>query len=448
MTPLLQTSLIAKSCAGVRALKGVSFDLHAGEVHALVGENGAGKSTLIRIITGVETPDAGTLSVAGATVPEMDPHGSRALGIAAIYQQPALFPDFTVAENIALALEQAHPWRLVRWPERRRRAAALLDRVGAALDPDRLVGTLSMPEQQVVEIAKAVGANARIVLMDEPTASLSRREVQRLFDIVAVLRRDGAGVIYISHRLDEVLAIADRITVLRDGESIATLPASKATHAELIRLMVGRELSAVFPKRPVTPGDVALELRHVTHAASGLHDVSLSVRRGEIVGLSGLVGAGRTELAEVLFGLRPADRGQILVNGVAARIDSPARAVSLGLAYVPEDRRRHGILPPMSVASNISVANLAGVSRGGFIKAAREKANAREYVDRFRIKTPGLATPVETLSGGNSRKSRSPNGCPPSQPCWCSTSRRKASTSAPRRRFHAHAATGGRGVAI
>ena len=404
MTPLLQISLIAKSFAGVRALKGVSFDLQAGEVHALVGENGAGKSTFIKIITGVETQDSGALEVSGETVRRMDPHLSRRLGIAAIYQQPALFPDLTVAENIALAIDHAHPWRRVDWPGRRRQAAALLDRVGAALDPGRLVGTLSMPEQQVVEIAKAVGANARILLMDEPTASLSRREVERLFAIIAALRKDGAGIIYISHRLDEVLAVADRITVLRDGESVVTLPTRQATHAELIRLMVGRELSAVFPKGRATPGDVALELRNVSHADSGLHDISLSVRRGEILGVSGLVGAGRTELAEVLFGLRPADGGDILVDGVRVRIESPAHAVALGLAYVPEDRRQHGILPPMSVAANTSVANLAGVSRRGFISSALERQQAQEYVERFRIKTPALGTPVETLSGGNQQK--------------------------------------------
>ena len=310
MPALLDASRIAKSFGGVRALKGVTFDVQAGEVHALVGENGAGKSTLIKIITGVEKPDSGSISVAGTPVTAMSPHVSRSLGIAAIYQQPALFPDLTVAENIALALEHAHPWRRVDWPARRQRAAELLDRVGATIRPDALAGTLTMPEQQVVEIAKALGAEARVVLMDEPTASLSAREAQRLFVIVDAIRRRGACVIYISHRLEDVLTIADRITVLRDGESVASMPARDADQPTLIRWMVGRELSTVFPKRTVAAADVALEIRRVSHVASGLQDISLSVKRGEIVGLSGLVGAGRTELAEVLFGLRPADGGE------------------------------------------------------------------------------------------------------------------------------------------
>jgi rhamnose transport system ATP-binding protein len=401
---LLEARGISKSFAGVRALRGVSFDLRAGEVHALVGENGAGKSTLIKIVTGAERADSGTLAIAGRTVAHIDPHTSRALGIAAIYQQPALFPHLTVAENIALSLERGGPWRRLRWKDRRRRAAELLGRIGASIDPERLVDSLSMPEQQVVEIAKAIGADARILIMDEPTASLSEREVERLFSVMARLRQNGAGIIYISHRLEEIAAIADRITVLRDGETVATREAGTVERGELIRLMVGRELAAVFPKRRVELGDVALEVRHVSHRRTGIHDVSFAVRRGEILGLAGLVGSGRTQLAEVLFGLWPADSGEILVHGQPVRITSPAQAIRLGIGYVPEDRRQHGVVLEMSVAANASMASLGAVSRHGLIDRRTERTTAGRYVEQLSIKTPSVDTWVGSLSGGNQQK--------------------------------------------
>jgi rhamnose transport system ATP-binding protein len=401
---LLHADTITKSFAGVRALKGVSFDLTAGEVHALIGENGAGKSTLIKVITGAVPADSGMLTVGGHTIRHMDPGLSRSLGIAAIYQQPALFPHLSIAENIALALEAGHRWRKVDWRVRRRRASELLQRVGATIDPDRLVETLSMPEQQIVEIAKAIGADARILIMDEPTASLTEREVDSLFLVIAVLRTQGVGIIYISHRMEEVFAIADRITVLRDGESIATRPANGVDRSELIRLMVGRELSAVFPKRRVEAGEVVLELRGVSNTATGIHGVSLSVRRGEILGLAGLVGSGRTQLAEILFGLRPADGGELVLNGAPVRFGSPADAIRAGIAYVPEDRRQHGVVLEMSIAANTTLASLGRVSRRGLLDGAAERQVARQYVNQFRIKAPSIATEVGALSGGNQQK--------------------------------------------
>jgi rhamnose transport system ATP-binding protein len=401
---LLEAASITKSFAGIRALKGVSFDLRPGEVHALIGENGAGKTTLIKVITGAETPDSGTLVVAGQTVRQMDPHTSRSLGIAAIYQQPALFPHLTVAENIALSLESGSPWRRIDWAARDRTAAALLERVSASVDPGRFVETLSMPEQQIVEIAKAIGARARILIMDEPTASLSEHEVEGLFKVIAALRAQGAGIVYISHRLEEVFAIADRITVLRDGETIATREAASVDRAELIRLMVGRELAAVFPKRKVPIGDVVLELRSLSNRATGVRTVSLSVRRGEILGLAGLVGSGRTELAETVFGLTPADSGEIRLRGKPVRITSPAQAIQLGIGYVPEDRRQHGVVVDMSVAANMSLASLQAVSRRGLVHAAAERQSAERYVDRLRIRTPSVFAGVGSLSGGNQQK--------------------------------------------
>ncbi len=330
--PLLAASLITKSYAGVRALSNVSFDLHEGEVHALVGENGAGKSTLIKVMTGAVAADSGTLSVAGAPVAQMSPAASRALGIAAIYQQPALFPHLTVAENIAFALEPRARWRQIDWRRRHRDARDLLTRVGADIDADRLVETLSMPEQQLVEIAKAIGSNARVLIMDEPTASLSEREVQRLFEVVARLKSERVGIIYISHRLEEILAIADRVTVLRDGSTVGTHARDGLHGSTLINLMIGRELSAIFPKRPVALGSVALELRNLTCKAAGVRDASLAVRSGEIVGLAGLVGSGRTELAQAVFGLMPADSGDVLVHGQPIAARSPAAAIDAGIA--------------------------------------------------------------------------------------------------------------------
>lgn len=403
---ILIASAIRKSYAGVRALKGVSFDLEAGEVHALVGENGAGKSTLIKVLTGAVPADSGSLVLDGAPISldDFTPAVARRRGIAAIYQQPALFPDLTVAENIALAVEVPRLWPPIAWAQRRSDATMWLQRIGAAIDPDRTVGTLSMPEQQLVEIAKAVGARARVVLMDEPTASLTGREVDRLFNVMRSLQANGVGVIYISHRLDEVFALADRVTVLRDGESVHTFPRGTFTEADLVRLMAGRELSAIFPKRSAVAGAVALDVRGISSRATGLRDVSFAVRQGEVLGFAGLVGSGRTELAETLFGLRPKDSGSVFVHGRSAVIASPADAKQLGLAYIPEDRRRHGIVAELSVAANTSMAVLPEVSRRGLIQADLETTIARQYVETFRIKTAGLDAEVGTLSGGNQQK--------------------------------------------
>ena len=401
---LIVASGVRKSFAGVRALRGVTFDLVAGEVHALVGENGAGKSTLIRIMTGAETPDAGALTVDGRPVPRMDPATARTLGIAAIYQQPALFPDLTVAENIALVLESPRAFGRVDWAARRRRAADLLERAGAVLDPDARAADLSMPEQQLVEIAKALGAQARIVIMDEPTASLTEREVDRLFQVVHRLRESGVGIVYISHRLEEVMAIADRITVLRDGRTVATRPRSELSTSELVAMMVGRELQAVFPKRPVRTGDVVLAVDGLTSRAGDCSNVGFELRRGEVLGFAGLVGSGRTALAETLFGLRPIEHGTIRVNGTPVAISNPADATRAGIAYVPEDRRRHGVIGELSVAANTTLASLGRVSRAGLIREASERRRAQRYMRRLQIKTSSSYTLVEHLSGGNQQK--------------------------------------------
>jgi ABC-type sugar transport system ATPase subunit len=400
---ILTADSISKSFAGVQALKGVSLELLEGEVHAVVGENGAGKSTLIKIITGSIAADSGRLEVFKQVISHNSPNISRSKGIAAIYQQPSIFPQLTVAENIALALENDGTEWKVNWKTRYSRAKKLIERLGTSIDPRRLASTLSMAEQQLVEIAKAIGAEAKILLMDEPTALLSDREVSNLLDLIRRLSEDGVGIIYISHRLEEISSIADRVTVLRDGESIACRSSSEIDSAELIRLMVGRSIASIFPKRKVRLGEAAIEVRDLQNHSVGLHNISFSVRSGEIFGLAGLVGSGRTELAQTLFGLTPSSSG-ILLRGETIQISSPLDAISFGIGYLPEDRQRHGLILEMGISMNISLANIKSISRWGLIKSKKENALAKLYVDDLRVKTSSIFAAAKTLSGGNQQK--------------------------------------------
>ncbi len=402
--PLLELRQLAKSFGGARALRGVDFDLCAGEVHALLGENGAGKSTLIKIVTGAHQPDAGTITVAGTAVADLTPAAARALGIACIYQQPALFPDLTVAENIALRLESGGALRRLDWTTRTQRAQELLQRVGARIAPATEVRRLSMPEQQLVEIACALGAGARIVIMDEPTASLTQTEQHLLFAVVRELRKSGVGVIYISHRLEEIFALADRVTVLRDGESVGTHPVTAMDEAGLIRLMVGREVKQLYPPSESAAGETVLALRAVGCAASGVRDVTLELRAGEILGLAGLVGAGRTELARVLFGLTPADTGEITLHGESVTLCSPQDAVARGIAYVPEDRRRHGVVLEMQFEENMTMAIHRRLFRGGWLRFGAERALALEFIRDLTVRCAGPTARGGSLSGGNQQK--------------------------------------------
>ena len=379
---LLSAVGVSKSYAGVHALKSISFELERGEVHALIGENGAGKSTFIKILTGAVQPDAGVIHLDGAPIACSSPRVARSLGISAIYQQPALFPHLTVAENIGLATEQPALLRRIDWNARRARCRELLARAGSSIHPDAQASSLSMPEQQVVEIAKALGTNAKVLILDEPTSSLTHREVESLFRVIRDLRSQGVGIVYISHRLEELPEIADRVTVLRDGEAIGTRGMAGITQPELIAMMVGRELSAVFPKRAVPVGEVALEVRG---------RVNFTVRAGEILGIAGLAGAGRTELAESIFGLRPAADLEILIHRQP-------------IAYVPEDRRRHGLIMEMSIAANATLASLPSLSRRGFLDFGAERALAQDYKMRLAVKAASIDVPVETLSGGNQQK--------------------------------------------
>ena len=401
---LLRATDLRKSYAGVHALRGASFDLRSGEVHALVGENGAGKSTLVRIITGAVEADSGTIELHGKLITHNSTRLAKSLGIAAIYQQPVLFPELSVSENLALGLERSSQFTRINWRAYRNKAAELLAQVGADIDPDALACDLSMPQQQMLEIARAIGSDARVLIMDEPTAALSDEDAQKLFKVVCRLRSRGAGIIYISHRLNELQEIADRVTVLRDGCTIETRAMNEVTREELIRMMVGRELSAIFPKRAVELGETVLELRGVGCSRSGVGDVNLSVRRGEIVGVAGLVGAGRTELARTIFGLTPADRGEILLGAERVSIKSPAEAIRRGIAYLPEDRRKHGVIAELPISANITLASLDTLSRRWSMDFRLEREIAGEYVSRFGVKTPALFSPVSTLSGGNQQK--------------------------------------------
>ncbi len=431
---LLQLNGVTKSFGAVRALKGVSLELRAGEVHALLGENGAGKSTLIKIITGAHQPDGGTMEINGRRVAQLTPAASRHLGIACIYQQPALFPDLTVAENIGVRLEKVRPLARVNWAARRQSAAELLHRIGAEISPEAEVRALTMPEQQLVEIACALGAGARIVIMDEPTASLTQKEQHLLFGVVRELRASGVGIIYISHRLEEIFALADRVTVLRDGESVGTRQVagpndprrfrvppdeiqnpiwgrpeyagekSALTESELIKLLVGREVSQIYPPAESEPGAVVLSLKNLGCAASGVKNISLDVRVGEVVGLAGLVGAGRTELARVLFGLTPADAGEIFLNGQRTTITTPPQAVGHGIAYVPEDRRRHGVILEMSIAHNMTMAIHRRLFPGSWLRFGPERALALDYIRDLAVKASGPEAPGGSLSGGNQQK--------------------------------------------
>jgi rhamnose transport system ATP-binding protein len=401
--PVLELRNIRKSFPGVKALKGVGFDVHAGEVHALLGENGAGKSTLIKTVSGVHRPDEGEILIDGRPVQFDRPLDAQRAGIATIYQELLLFPDLTVAENIFMG----HAPRGgigIDWARMRSEAKALLASLDIHdLDVGETVGSLSVGNRQRVEIAKALSHEARILIMDEPTAALTEHDVERLFAIVRLLRGRGVGIIYISHRLEEVFLLADRVTVLRDGEHVATKPVAETDRDDLIHMMVGRRIEQLYPKRTPRIGAPILELRGLTRRPS-THDVSLTLRRGEIVGLAGLVGSGRSELAHIVFGVTPAESGEIRLDGKPVRIDSPSTAKHLGIAYVPEDRGTQGLVRAMKVRENISMAVLSRLSHGPFLDRAAERALADRNVAQFGIRTAGIAQIVNKLSGGNQQK--------------------------------------------
>ena len=402
--PLLVAKGISKSFPGVAALSDVDFDLYAGEVHALIGENGAGKSTLIKLLSGVYPIDSGTFVLDGREISIDSVRAAQELGVATIYQEMNLIPELTVAQNILLGREpRKGAGLLVDADAARRTSAELLGSLGQQIDPDAQVKALSVPQQQMVEVAKALSMAARIVVFDEPTGTLAEKETEALFRTIRLLKAKGMGIIYISHRLEEIKEIADRVTVLRDGRHIRTLSVGEAGIDELVKLMVGRELKDQFPRRRQPRGEAVLELSHVS-LRGVLHDVSLAVHRGEIVGLSGLVGSGRTALARVVFGIDRPDAGEIRVFGRPVRVDSPLTASRLGLAFLTEDRKALGLFQIRSVSDNIILAAIQRLFPRFWIDAGRERAVAQDFVTRLRIQTPSLGQLVQFLSGGNQQK--------------------------------------------
>jgi rhamnose transport system ATP-binding protein len=404
ITPLLSARGITKAFGGTAVLENVDFDLRSGEVHTIMGENGAGKSTLLKILGGVHQPDSGEIHLDGVRITLPNPHAAQGAGVALIHQEPLTFPDLDVAENIFTAHGGGWPlFSLVNWRKRYAEAERLLRSLGVHLNPRARVAGLSIADQQMVELAGALSTRARILLMDEPTASLTPDEVRQLFKIVRNLRDQGTAIVFISHRLEEVFALSDRITVLRDGRFIATRERAKTSTEEVIRLMVGRPLSMLYERTRTKPGRPLLQLRGLTHSRR-FSDINLEIRAGEIVGLAGLVGAGRTDVARALFGVAPAEAGTILIDGETVRISSPSDAIRLGLALVPEDRQQHGLLPPFSLAENISAASLPTLFPSSWIQPSREATVAEEYRASLRIASRDVRQPASELSGGNQQK--------------------------------------------
>ena len=401
--PVLSAHGISKSFGGVKALQDVEFAAYAGEVHALLGENGAGKSTLIKIFTGVHQPDVGEIFLNGQQVHFADPRVARQAGIAAIYQEPSLFPDLDIAENIFVGRQPIAAGQRVDWRQMVQESTRLLDRLGVQLDPRTKARFLSVAEQQMVEIARALSIDAKILIMDEPTSSLTLAEVAELFRIVRQLREAGTAIIFISHRLEELFELADRVTILRDGRFVGTQPMADVTTARLIEMMVGRTLADLFPKQDVAPGRVLLEVEHLSRAGV-FDDISFEVRAGEIVGMAGLVGAGRTDVAQAIFGVNPATSGVIKIDGKPVKITSPQQAMGLGLAYVPEDRQHHGLLLPLSIAQNITLPNLGHFARLGWLNGKAELRAAEEAADQMEVKRASITQRARELSGGNQQK--------------------------------------------
>jgi rhamnose transport system ATP-binding protein len=401
-TPILEMVHISKSFGGTQALEDVSLQLYSGEIHALLGENGAGKSTLIKIMTGIQQQDAGDMLVDGQKVRVASSQDAQRLGVAAIYQEPMIFPDLSVAENIFIG--HTKRGKIVDRRRMEREAEAVLERLDVKLDVGEPARGLTLAEQQTVEIAKAISLDVRVLIMDEPTASLSAHEVRKLFRIVASLKRQGVAVLFISHRMEEVFEISDTITVLRDGRWISTRPRSEMTPALAIRQMVGREVKELFHRERRVPGAVRLSVRGLSREGR-FRDVSFDVRAGEVLGFAGLIGAGRTDVGLALFGVAPADGGTVELDGRAVAITNPHAAMELGIAYSTEDRRQLGLVLPLSITSNITLPSLPRfLSKAGLVKRQAERSTAEEFKERLRIRTPSVDAPTGSLSGGNQQK--------------------------------------------
>jgi rhamnose transport system ATP-binding protein len=400
--PALRLSAVQKSFGGTRALRNANLTLQPGEVTALIGENGAGKSTLVKILSGVHQPDGGKLEIDGRPLRITDPEHARRLGISVVHQECLVFDNLSVAENIFVSVRPRRRG-IISWRDMRARAGSVLKLLNASFDPDAPAGQLSIAQKHVVQIARALTNEARVLIMDEPTAALSYREAADLFEVTRRIGKTGCAILFISHKFDEIFAVADRFAVFRDGASVGEGWIRETNPEQLIRLMVGRDVEQPFPKPTVPIGVELLRVEGLARARE-FADVSFSVRCGEILGVYGLVGAGRTEVAQSLFGLQPADCGTIFIDGRPVAIDSPADAIRQGLAYVPEDRQKQGAILQFSIAANIGLPNLTEVSQAGICIPTRETALARKWITSLGIKTEGPDQHVGDLSGGNQQK--------------------------------------------
>jgi len=400
---ILELKDISKRFSGVEVLHQVPFTLKRGEVHALLGENGAGKSTLVKVVTGVHQADEGEILLDGVPTIFNDTHESRQAGIAAIYQELSLFPDLDVAENIFVGRQPTTAAGRIDWRKLYAQAEELLTSLGVHLELKHKARSLSIAQQQMVEIARAFSINARILIMDEPTSSLTLNEVDDLFRIVRRLRDEGAAIIFISHRLEELFELADRVTVLRDGAFVDTRELKDVTRDDLIRMMVGRTITNLFPKQDVKAGNVVLKVDHLTREGA-FQDMSFELREGEILGMAGLVGAGRTNVARALFGVEPATSGTIHLQGKEVRMTSPQQAIALGLAYVPEDRQLHGLIPPMNITANISLPMLPKYARRGWLRDQVERSAAFSAAVQMEVRANNIWQKARELSGGNQQK--------------------------------------------
>jgi rhamnose transport system ATP-binding protein len=400
--PPVALASVSKRFAATQALSDVSLALLPGEIHGLVGENGAGKSTIVKVLAGIHQPDSGSVLLDGEPVLIHGPAHARALGIATVHQEPRLFPDLTVAENVFMGHTPTGRLGSINWRQMRKSADAIFKSLNVHVDSSAVVRGLSMADQQLIEIAKALSVDARVLILDEPTASLSAHEVERLFAIVRQTRDRGVAILFVSHRLEEVFELCGRATVLRDGHHVITAPTSELTAADLVRHMVGREVS-LFPRSAAKIGDLLLEVHGLSRLGS-FRDVSFSVRSGEIVGLAGLVGAGRTEVARVLFGLDRADSGEVKLDGKRVSFRTPSEALSAGIAYVPEDRHLDGLVAGFSIAENVTLPILPRLFPRLLTHKSRERDLAAGYSDRLRIRSTGVDELVEALSGGNQQK--------------------------------------------
>lgn len=405
MTPLIEMQGIEKRFPGVYALRNVNFDLYPGEVHALMGENGAGKSTLMKVLSGVYTRDGGTVRLAGQEVSFATPRAAQDAGIGIIHQELSLMNDLSIAQNIYIGREPRRMGFMIDDRQMTRDAKALFDQMNVTMDPERLIHGMSIAKQQMVEIAKALSHDTRVLVMDEPTAALNDREIDELFRIIAQLRAAGKGIIYISHKMDEIRRISDRVTVMRDGQTIGTRATAETTLEEIISMMVGRDLTqeeAHIPDLSAAP--VALEVRNLTRGRE-IRDVSFTLHKGEILGFAGLMGAGRTEVARAIFGADPVERGDVLVHGTRKRIRSPVDAVRAGIGYLSEDRKHYGLALPMSVRDNIALTSFDKFQRlGGVLDEAKMARVAEDSIRKLDIRTPSDAQEVRLLSGGNQQK--------------------------------------------